>query len=125
MGLTIVLVRTKVQAVFVLTQVVGAIHIAKQGNLAAICFRPGFQFRNFIGQEILVRHRHHWHRPSAIRLEPLANALGIISSGIDDLFAVDVTLLGMHRPCAVRMLGYSCRAAKAFNLCAHLARAFR
>ena len=48
-----------------------------------------------------MAHHHHWHRAAAKRLEPFADALRVISGGIDNKFAGNIAFFSVHDPLAV------------------------
>ena len=122
--LAVPLIRAEVQAVFVLTQVVGAVHIADHRGLFAVFLRPCFDFVDFLGQEILVRHHDHGNVATPIWFEPFADAGGIVARSVYDFLAGDVALVGVHDPLARVVLGDACRGAEAFNLGAQIAGPF-
>ena len=124
MCFAVALIRAEVQAVLFLTQVVRRVHIAQEGEFVLPVFlAPGFDFRDFVGQQILVAHYHHRHGAPAIGFEPLADALGIVTRSIDHIFAADIAFGCVDDPFAVFTANAS-RLAESFNPGTHIAGTF-
>ena len=123
MALAVALIGSEVQAVLVLTQVIGAVDVAQERHFAALFLGPCDQFGDFFGQEILVAHRRHGHGAAAIGFEPFADTLGVIACGIDHLFAADIALGRVDDPFAV-FTADTCGGAEAFDAGPHVAGPF-
>ena len=125
MATTVWLIRANVDAAFLLTQIVGHVHIAQQWQLGAtVFFRPVFQFGDLLGQQILVRHDHHRHGATTVGLEPFADALGIVASSVDHIVTFDVALFGVDDPCVILFLSDAGGRAEADDFRAQIAGTF-
>ncbi len=106
MRLTVPLIRAEVQTILVLAQIVRCIDIAEQWHFAIVLLSPCCELRDFFGKEILVAHHHHRHRTPAVRPKPLADALRVVSSGIDDIVTSDIAVIRVNNP-LVTITGYA------------------
>ena len=115
---------TKVKAMLFLPQVIRHIHITQQWQFMTDRFGMGFDFGDFLGQQILMAHHHHGDRAATIRFEPFADALGVIACGVDHIIGVNVALFGVHNPRAIVVLCDTRRGGKAQDFRAHITRTF-
>ena len=99
---TVALVGAKIETGLLLPQVIGHVHVAQQRQLPPGRFRPVPNGRNLLEHEILVAHDRHRHRAASEGQEPVADAPGVVSCGVDDELAADVALLRMDHPFVAR-----------------------
>ena len=123
MGFTIRLIGAEIVAAFFLSQVIGDVYITDEGKLFAVFFGPCHHFGDLFCEQILVLHHHHRNGTSAIGLEPLADALGIVASGVDHIVGGDIAFFSVDDPAFVSLLGDACRGREAKDFLAHVARA--
>ena len=115
-------VGAEVEAVFLLPQVVGHVHVAQERQLAAGALGPGADLGNLLEHEILVAHHRHRHGAPAEGAEPLADPLGIVAGRVHHDLAADVALLGMDDPLAP-FARHARRRAEPLDPCAERPRA--
>ena len=104
-GFAIRLIGAEIVAAFFLSQVIGDVYIADEGKLFAVFFGPCHHFGDLFCQQILVLHHHHRNGTSAIGLEPLADALGVVASGVDHIVGGDIAFFSVDDPAFVSLAG--------------------
>ncbi len=92
------LVGTKVQAVFILAQVIADVDVTEDRQFVALFLGPSRDFGDFIGQEILMRHGHHWDGAPTKGLKPFTDALRVITCAVGDILTANVTFVGLNDP---------------------------
>ena len=86
-------------------------------------FGIGLDFGDLFCEQRLVGHHHHRNRAAAIWFEPFANTLRVITCGVHNVFAANVTLFRVNDPFAIFAVDPSGRS-EAQDLRAHITRTF-
>ena len=124
MRFAVPLVWPEVQAVFVLAQVIGNVHVAQERYLVTFLFGPSLQFWDLTGEEVLVGHNHHRHGATTERFEHLAHALRVVARAVHDIFTPDVAFFSFHNPFVTVAIDARDRA-ETFDAATGVARPFR